>query len=111
MIAAFAGVANPFHFGLPRSGETVSTWDRDIGVAEDAGTSSVTSMQLGGVGASYVDFTWTEGSSATRGVINVGQTFVSQAAITRVVLAHWEKCGVVDGTSSRCAYPLTGRCR
>ncbi len=47
----------------------------DIGVAE-AGTSPVGhSLQLGGTGTTYADFTWAASQPHTRGDVNTGQTF------------------------------------
>lgn len=47
----------------------------DVGVAETSTTSSGYSLQLGGSGSSYDDFSWQSAQSDTAGAVNTGQTF------------------------------------
>lgn len=53
----------------------------DIGVAETNATAPGTSLQLGGTGASYADFTWQPSSTETFGSCNTGQTFAAGADV------------------------------
>ena len=50
----------------------------DIGVSESAVTTGF-SLQLGGVGFNYDDFTWQEAQANTFGAVNTNQTFGSEA--------------------------------
>jgi len=47
----------------------------DIGVSESSSASVGDSLQLGGTGTSYADFTWQESSASTHDAVNTGQTF------------------------------------
>ncbi len=55
----------------PANGLTSS----DIGVAESSSTPAGHSLQLGGTGGAYADFTWQAAQAETRGLANSGQTF------------------------------------
>ena len=55
----------------PASGMTSS----DIGVAESSATLVGQSLQLGGTGSMYAEFTWQEAQEATMGLINTNQLF------------------------------------
>ena len=48
----------------------------DIGVTESSSTPIGESLQLGGVGNLYSDFTWQSSLSSTAGLVNIGQSFV-----------------------------------
>lgn len=55
----------------PASGMTST----DIGVAESSATLVGQSLQLGGTGSMYSEFTWQEAQTATMGAINANQQF------------------------------------
>ena len=48
----------------------------DIGVSETSSTAEGTSLQLGGSGSAYDDFTWQASQAETPGLLNTGQTFL-----------------------------------
>lgn len=47
----------------------------DIGVSESSATQVGWSLQLGGTGSMYSEFTWQEAQTATMGALNTNQTF------------------------------------
>ncbi|HNS18695.1 MAG TPA: choice-of-anchor J domain-containing protein [Bacteroidales bacterium] len=55
----------------PASGLTST----DIGVSESSATQVGWSLQLGGTGSMYSEFTWQEAQTATMGALNTNQTF------------------------------------
>jgi predicted extracellular nuclease len=59
----------------PASGSTST----DIGVSEGGGTAVGQSLQLGGSGSSYGDFTWSAPAAETPGAVNNGQTLTTTA--------------------------------
>jgi hypothetical protein len=59
---------------IATNGPAIGMASQDIGVSEsNTTTANATSMQLIGTGSEYVDFTWTTGSAASFGTINLGQ--------------------------------------
>eukprot|EP00551_Chaetoceros_affinis_P011033 CAMPEP_0203663238 /NCGR_PEP_ID=MMETSP0090-20130426/899_1 /ASSEMBLY_ACC=CAM_ASM_001088 /TAXON_ID=426623 /ORGANISM="Chaetoceros affinis, Strain CCMP159" /LENGTH=773 /DNA_ID=CAMNT_0050526121 /DNA_START=15 /DNA_END=2336 /DNA_ORIENTATION=+ len=56
------------------NGPAAGLTSTDIGVRQSSATVG-TSLQLTGTGCESVDFTWSEGESQTKGVVNVGQVF------------------------------------
>ena len=48
----------------------------DIGVSESTSTSPGTSLQLGGTGCAYTDFTWQPSATRTADAVNAAQTFL-----------------------------------
>ncbi len=54
----------------------------DVGVSETSVAPIGSSLQLGGSGAAYADFTWQGSQTDTPGAVNTGQTFVGSADIT-----------------------------
>ncbi len=64
------------------TGAAAGRESEDIGVEEsDATTSEGHSLQLGGVGSSYSDFTWRSPLEATPGAANRNQSFATTAAV------------------------------
>ena len=57
----------------------------DIGVAESGSTAVGTSLQLGGTGMKYSDFTWQTSLNNTYGAVNLNQTFVNADPIVQFV--------------------------
>lgn len=47
----------------------------DVGVSEDFSTPMGQSLQLGGTGTTYADFTWQSALAQTPGAVNANQTF------------------------------------
>jgi len=50
----------------------------DIGVSETYSTLVGNSLQLIGVGSSYLDFVWAEPAPSTFGAVNLGQIFLKK---------------------------------
>lgn len=60
----------------PVDGPAAGMLSTDIGVSESGSTPVGHSLQLGGSGADYEDFTWNSHAPNTFGAVNSGQTFV-----------------------------------
>jgi len=60
-------------------GPAVGTTSQDIGVAEASTATVGHTLQLGGTGSTYADFSWQGSSAGTFGAVNTGQTLGSGA--------------------------------
>jgi len=58
----------------------------DIGVSESSSTPAGFSLQLGGTGSNYEDFTWNSEATSTYAAINNGQTFTGGGPATNVLI-------------------------
>lgn len=65
----------------------------NIGVSESSSTPVGYSLQLGGVGTEYTDFTWQAEATNTLGLVNNNQSFFSSTAWTGAVSQAWELPG------------------
>lgn len=65
----------------------------NIGVSESSTTPVGYSLQLGGVGTEYTDFTWQAEATNTLGLVNNNQSFFSSTAWTGAVSQAWELPG------------------
>ena len=68
--------------GGPADGVTST----DIGVSETSSTPVGYSLELGGTGTQYSDFTWNAPAAETKGTINNGQTFGASSTPTITVI-------------------------
>ncbi|EMI42520.1 lamin tail domain-containing protein [Rhodopirellula sp. SWK7] len=64
------------------SGPAAGMTSEDVGVSETNSTTPGTSLQLGGSGALYSDFTWQASDTETSGAINNNQTFLGSGSTT-----------------------------
>jgi endonuclease I len=63
------------------SGPAAGTSSINIPVAESSSTLAGTSLQLGGTGAAYADFTWNASAADTFGACNNNQTFTTSGGV------------------------------
>ncbi|MEE4118947.1 MAG: hypothetical protein V2I65_08025 [Paracoccaceae bacterium] len=66
---------------MAASGPAQGLTSTDVGVAEDGTTPVGQSLQLGGTGNTYADFTWQSALAQTPGAPNVNQTFESPEVV------------------------------
>ncbi|HXV13053.1 MAG TPA: lamin tail domain-containing protein, partial [Candidatus Krumholzibacteria bacterium] len=64
-------------------GEAVGLPSTDIGVSEASDSPLGFSLQLGGVGSFYEDFTWAGSAAHSRDACNNGQTFVGTVPVSK----------------------------
>ncbi len=67
------------------SGPAATMTSTDIGVSETSSTPVGSSLQLGGTGSDYEDFTWNSPAASTFGSCNTGQTFTGGGDIAPFV--------------------------
>lgn len=74
-------------------GPAIGVTSVDIGVSENGTGAATNSLQLGGVGTEYTDFTWQAEATNTLGLVNNNQSFFSSTAWTGAVSQAWELPG------------------
>jgi len=73
------------------NGPAAGMTSADIGVSEGGSTPVGHSLQLGGIGSNYEDFTWNSAAANTFGIFHTGQTFavpvVANAGLNKTICA------------------------
>lgn len=81
------------------NGPAAGIQSEDIGVAESSSTAVGSSIQLGGTGTTYQDFTWNPTAPRTFGACNTGQSFASgdvPPTVSQTIPAHGATDVAVD---------------
>ena len=87
-----AGGASATGVGVAVGGPADGLTSTNIGVEETSSTPIGFSLQLGGTGSTYTDFTWQTESAETFGSINTNQTFSSEVVLF-VNELHYDNVG------------------
>ena len=92
-------------------GPAIGITSTDIGVSETSSTPIGESLQLGGTGTQYSDFTWNPPAAETKGIINNGQTFsggsLSTITVTPTLLSGFSYVEGL-GPSSEQSFDISG---
>ncbi len=78
------------------NGPALGLTSTDIGVSEASTAAVGSSLQLGGMGTSYADFTWQASQAHTNGTVNTNQTFPAVGTLWINEL-HYDNSGTDSG--------------
>lgn len=71
------------------SGAASGMTSQDVGVSESSSTAEGYSLQLGGSGSSYADFSWTAAGAETSGQVNTSQSFTGTTPVNQPPVASF----------------------